>query len=73
VSCGEQGILNDEVRRAEIRRTGNQGAGYQDSRVSGNKGKNRGRRTEKAGILNIEQGISNDEGWTTQGFSIDYW
>jgi len=30
-----QGILNDEGRRSEIGRTGNQGVGDQDSRVSG--------------------------------------
>jgi len=39
----EQGISNDEGRRAEIGRTGNQGAGYQTVRE---KIEDRGRKTD---------------------------
>lgn len=55
-----------------IRLSGNQGAGYQDSRVSGKRIEDRGQKTEDKheGISNpstalrtgIEQGISNYEG-----------
>ena len=58
----EQGILNDEVRRAEIGRTGNQGAGYQDSRVSGKRKKGRRWKDGMVPCLRGDKSIKNAEG-----------